>query len=81
MLGHILLYDVVDGVSLMPPLYFRIHPRSSIDLTLTCFSVINLFKYLMGKTAKICLLRSLPVCGTQLVINACESLSHGNLGA
>ena len=38
MLGHIHLYDVVDGESLMPPLYFRICPRSAIDLMLTHFS-------------------------------------------
>ena len=36
-LGHILLYDVIDGESPMPPPYFRIHPRSSNDLTLTHF--------------------------------------------
>ena len=33
-----LLYDVVDGYSQMPLPYFRIHPRSAIDLSLTHFS-------------------------------------------
>ena len=44
-LGHIRLYDVVDGESLMPPLYFRICPRSSNDLALTCF--LSLFQCLL----------------------------------
>ena len=51
------------------------------NLCVAPFLVINLFKYF-----KLCdcqnniSLELMPVYGTQLVINACESLSHGNLG-
>ena len=38
------LYDVIDGYSPILPPYFRIHPRSAIDLALTHFS--SLFKCL-----------------------------------
>ena len=34
--GHISIYDTIDGLKPMRSLYFRIHPRSSSDLALTC---------------------------------------------
>ena len=35
----------------------------------------------MGDCQNLILFKSLLVCGTQLVINACKLLSHGNLSA
>ena len=44
-----------------------------------CYKSILIFKG--NDCQNIILLELLIVCGTRLVINVCESLSHGNFGA